>query len=90
MSCPFSKWRGDLNSQPLEHESSPITTRPGLPPTAYYYYDHHPHFLQNNTSGDVLIQVFEEREIYGGGFILFKQRAPVEAEAPAAAAVSTE
>ena len=23
----------DSNSQPLEHESPPITTRPGLPPT---------------------------------------------------------
>ena len=32
MSCPSSIWRQDSNSQPLEHESPPITTRPGLPP----------------------------------------------------------
>ena len=25
-------WRRDLNPRPLKHESSPITTRPGLPP----------------------------------------------------------
>ena len=29
---PSSKWRWDLNTRPLEHESPPITTRPGLPP----------------------------------------------------------
>ena len=29
--CPSSTQRRDLNSQPLEHESPPITTRPGLP-----------------------------------------------------------
>ena len=27
-----SIWRRDWNPQPFEHESSPITTRPGLPP----------------------------------------------------------
>ena len=32
MSCPSSIWCWDLNPRPLEHESSPITTRPGLPP----------------------------------------------------------
>ena len=32
MSCPSSIWRQDLNPQPLERESPPITTRPGLPP----------------------------------------------------------
>ena len=32
MSCPSSIQHLDLNPQPLEHESSPITTRPGLPP----------------------------------------------------------
>ena len=31
MSCPSSIWGRDLNPQPLKHESSPITTRPGLP-----------------------------------------------------------
>ena len=31
-SCPSSIWHWDSNPQPLEHESSPITTRPGLPP----------------------------------------------------------
>ena len=30
--CPSSMWCWDLNSWPLEHESPPITTRPGLPP----------------------------------------------------------
>ena len=30
-SCPSSIWRLDLNPRPLEHELSPITTRPGLP-----------------------------------------------------------
>ena len=28
--CPFSIWCWDSNSQPLEHETPPITTRPGL------------------------------------------------------------
>ena len=86
-SCQSSIQCWDSNPQPLEHESSPITTRPGLPPTAYLWSSSA--FLQNNTSRNVLIQVFEERDIYGGCFILFKQRPPVEAEAPAAA-VSTE
>ena len=31
--CPSSIWRWDSNPRPLEHESPPITTRPGLPPT---------------------------------------------------------
>ena len=30
--CPSSIWPWDSNPQPLEHESPPITTRPGLPP----------------------------------------------------------
>ena len=30
--CPFSLRRWDSNPQPLECESPPITTRPGLPP----------------------------------------------------------
>ena len=30
--CPSSIWHRDSNPQPFEHESSPITTRPGLPP----------------------------------------------------------
>ena len=30
--CPSSKWRWDLNPQPFAHESSLITTKPGLPP----------------------------------------------------------
>ena len=29
--CPASIWCQDLNIQPSEHESTPITTRPGLP-----------------------------------------------------------
>ena len=31
--CPSSIWCWDSNPQPLEHELSPITPRPGLPPT---------------------------------------------------------
>ena len=31
--CPSSIRCRDSNSQPLEHESPPITTRPGLPPS---------------------------------------------------------
>ena len=30
--CPSSMWCRDLNPQLLKHESSPITTRPGLLP----------------------------------------------------------
>ena len=29
--CPSSIWSWDLNPGPLEHESLPITNRPGLP-----------------------------------------------------------
>ena len=32
MSIPSSIWRRDLNPRPLDQESSPITTRPGLLP----------------------------------------------------------
>ena len=35
--CPFSIWCWDSNSRPLEHESLPITTWPGLPPIQYSY-----------------------------------------------------
>ena len=31
--CPPSKWCRDSNSRPLECESPPTTTRPGLPPS---------------------------------------------------------
>ena len=31
--CPSSIWSWDSNPQPFEYESSPITTRPGLPPS---------------------------------------------------------
>ena len=30
--CHVHPWSQDSNSQPLEHELSPMTTRPGLPP----------------------------------------------------------
>ena len=30
--CPSSIGSWDLNPRPLEHESPPVTTRPGLPP----------------------------------------------------------
>ena len=33
--CPSSLWYQDLNTQPLEHESPPITPRPEL--TAHLY-----------------------------------------------------
>ena len=33
--CLSNMWHEDSNSQPLEHELSPITTRPGLPPIIY-------------------------------------------------------
>ena len=36
MSCPSSIWHRNSNPEPLEHESSPITTRPGLPPIISY------------------------------------------------------
>ena len=32
----FGIW--DLNPRPFKHESSPITTRPGLPPCNIYYF----------------------------------------------------
>ena len=32
-----SIWRGDSNPRPLDHESPPITTRPGLPPKICCY-----------------------------------------------------
>ena len=38
MSCPSSIWRWDSNPQPLKHESSPITTRPWLPPSIYHFF----------------------------------------------------
>ena len=31
--CPSNIWRWDSNPQPFEHESSPMTTRPALPPS---------------------------------------------------------
>ena len=36
MSCPSSKWHKDSNPRPLKHESSPITTIPGLPLLPYF------------------------------------------------------
>ena len=35
--CPSSKWHWDSNTQPLEHESPPLTTGPGLPPKLVRY-----------------------------------------------------
>ena len=35
--CPSSIRCQDLNSHPLEHISPPITTRPGLPPSPYFF-----------------------------------------------------
>ena len=34
--CPSNIQRRDLNPRPLDHESSPITTRPGLPPLGLF------------------------------------------------------
>ena len=36
--CPSSKRCWDSNPGPSEHESHPITTRPGLPPTTFKLY----------------------------------------------------
>ena len=36
--CPFSIWCLDSNSLCSEHESPPITTRPGLPPLGFGFY----------------------------------------------------
>ena len=36
--CPSNIGYHDLNPQPFEHESSPITTRQGLRPNVYYFY----------------------------------------------------
>ena len=33
--CPSSIWYRDLNPRPSEHDSPPITTRPGLPPILF-------------------------------------------------------
>ena len=38
MSMASSIWYRDSNPQPLNHESTPITTRPGLPPECILYY----------------------------------------------------
>ena len=35
--CPYSKQHQDSNPHPLEHEPSPITTRPGHPPHFLLY-----------------------------------------------------
>ena len=40
MSCPSSIRHRDSNPRPLEHGSSPITTRPGLLPTGSFFYLH--------------------------------------------------
>ena len=37
--CPSSILRLDLNPRPLEHVSSPITTRPWLPPYIAFFVD---------------------------------------------------
>ena len=37
ISCPTSALRRDSNSWPLEHESSPMTTRPQLPPQTFIF-----------------------------------------------------
>ena len=36
--CPSSIQCWDSNPRPLEHESPPITNKPGLPPSYYFYY----------------------------------------------------
>ena len=37
MSWPSCIWRQDSNPRPSEHESPPITTRPGLPPLYSFF-----------------------------------------------------
>ena len=39
LKCPSSIWRRDSNPRPYVNESSPITTRPGLPPKALLTFD---------------------------------------------------
>ena len=34
--CPSSIGRRELNSQPSDYKSPPLTTRPGLPPLTYF------------------------------------------------------
>ena len=51
--CPFNnQWR-DSNPHPLEHESPPITTRPGLLPNIYFFIDQ-PTLLKNNKTLSLL------------------------------------
>ena len=51
MSCPSSIWHRDSNPRPLECESPPITTRPGLPPrvgiVCTYLINLHHSYLRN-------------------------------------------
>ena len=49
--CPSSIWCWDSNSQPLEHEFPPITTRPGLPPLNIECL--YANLLSSSTNGDV-------------------------------------
>ena len=36
--CPSNIWCRDSNSRPLDHESPPITARPGLPPSLSFLF----------------------------------------------------
>ena len=49
MSCPSSIRCRDSNPHPPDHESSPITTRPGLPPLVRQYYSSWYSPTTNNT-----------------------------------------
>ena len=57
MSSASSIWRRDLNPQPPEHESSPIITRPGLPPFGTVWRNFASH-CRNNPIFNVLVSMY--------------------------------
>ena len=65
MPFPSSKRRRDSNSRPLEYESPPITTRPGLPPVH--------EFLTQNLSEIVILPSPQLiiRQFYDRNVLLF-------------------
>ena len=59
--CPSSRRYCDSNSQPLENESPPITTRPGLPPL-HNSFARHPfaHFVNDLLLNNLQLQIIYE------------------------------
>ena len=60
--CPSSIWCQDSNSQPLEHESPPITTRPGLLPRSLQFYSLIMLFVKNENKMEkaLTLKTFQE------------------------------